>query len=36
MVRPKKYSPEVVATITTAIRGGNTLTNAACLAGIHY
>ena len=36
MARPKKYSPEAVTTILAAVRGGNTLSNAARLAGIHY
>ncbi len=32
MVRPKKYSPEVVATLTTAIRGDNLLVTVAVRA----
>ncbi len=36
MARPKKYTPETVEAIITALTGGNTLSNAACLAGIHY
>ncbi len=36
MARPKKYTLATVDAITTALTGGNTLSNAARLAGIHY
>lgn len=35
MGRPPKYNQDRAATIIDAIRGGNTLTNAARMAGIH-